>query len=126
MNIEQIEAFLFVAVTSSFSKAGESLYTTQPTVSTRIKSLESALNCKLFNRAGNNVTLTKEGEAFLPYAKNVFQNLQAGKQAVERTKSELKGEIEISAVFIAAFNFLPFVIKEFHDKFPKTKINLPL
>ncbi|MDF2680391.1 MAG: transcriptional regulator, partial [Brevibacillus sp.] len=41
MNMEQIEAFIFVALTGSFSKTAELLYLSQPTVSMRIKAMET-------------------------------------------------------------------------------------
>lgn len=123
VNIEQVEAFLYVAVTSSFSKAGEVLYTTQPTISSRIKSLESLLNCQLFDR-GNSISLTEEGEAFLPHAKKVLHHLQAGKYAVQRKNFESGGLIDISAVFTSAINFLPDLIKEFNIDYPGAKVNV--
>lgn len=123
MNIEQVEAFLYVAITSSFSKAGEVLYTTQPTISSRIKSLESLLNCKLFDR-GNSISLTEEGVAFLPHAKQVLHHLQAGKYAVQRKDFESGGLINISAVFTGAINLLPNLIKEFNIDYPDTKVNV--
>ena len=124
MNIEQIEAFLYVATTSSFSKAGEVLYTTQPTISSRIKSLETLLSCQLFDRKGNNISLTEEGEAFLPHAKNVLHHIQTGKKAVQRKNLELDGRIDMSAVFTGAINFLPYYIKGFNVKYPNVKINV--
>ncbi|MFO1445065.1 LysR family transcriptional regulator [Bacillus sp. Bva_UNVM-123] len=124
MNIEQIEAFLYVATTSSFSKAGEILYTTQPTISSRIKSLETLLSCQLFDRKGNNISLTEEGEAFLPHAKNVLHHLQTGKKAIQRKNMKLGGEIDMSAVFTGAINFLPYFIKEFNVIYPNVKINV--
>ncbi|MBI0578001.1 LysR family transcriptional regulator [Neobacillus cucumis] len=124
MNIEQIEAFIFVAVTRSFSKAGEALFTTQPTVSARIKALENSLNCQLFYRTGNTVNLTKEGSTFLPYAKDILHSLKDGQYAIQREQLKLEGEIEISAVFVAAFHFLPDLMKEFHLEFPQVKVNL--
>ncbi|MGG1401401.1 LysR family transcriptional regulator [Bacillus salipaludis] len=124
MNIEQIEAFIFVAVTRSFSKAGEALFTTQPTVSARIKALENSLNCQLFYRTGNTVNLTKEGSTFLPYAKDILHSLKDGQYAIQREQLKLEGEIEISAVFVAAFHFLPDLMKEFHNQFPQVKVNL--
>ncbi|WP_026572787.1 LysR family transcriptional regulator [Bacillus sp. UNC438CL73TsuS30] len=124
MNIEQIEAFIFVAVTRSFSKAGEALFTTQPTVSARIKALENSLNCQLFYRSGNTVNLTKEGSTFLPYAKDILHSLKDGQYAIQREQLKLEGEIEISAVFVAAFHFLPDLMKAFHHEFPQVKVNL--
>ena len=57
MNIEQLEAFVHVATTGSFSKAGDILFLSQPSVSSRIKVLEDELQATLFKRVGSKVYL---------------------------------------------------------------------
>lgn len=124
MNIEQVKAFIFVALSGSFSKAAEVLYLSQPTVSARIKNLELQLNCELFKRVGNQVMLTKEGEAFLPHAQEMLQQLRDGQLAIQRVQDKLEGELSISSVFIAANYILPDLIQEFHELYPKVKLTL--
>lgn len=124
MNKEQIEAFLFVALTGSFSKSADLLFISQPTVSMRIKTLENTLGSKLFRRSGTNVSLTSEGHIFLPYAQDVLQSLQNGQLAIQQSFGKLKGELAISAVFIAAFYILPNIIEKFHLLYPNIKLNI--
>lgn len=124
MNAEQIEAFIFVALTGSFSKTADLLYLSQPTVSMRIKALENELGCKLFQRTGNSITLTREGDVFLPYAKRVLQSLQDGQMAVQRSHGHLEGELVISAVFVAAFYILPELVETFTSLYPKIKLTI--
>lgn len=50
MKLKQLEIFVKVAETQSFSKAARELYMTQPTVSSRISSLEQELGVKLLAR----------------------------------------------------------------------------
>ena len=50
MNLKQLEAFVHVAESRSFSKAAKDLYLTQPTISAHISSLEKELNVRLFVR----------------------------------------------------------------------------
>ena len=47
LNFKQLETFIWVADLGSFRGAAERLFTTQPNISSRIASLESALNTKL-------------------------------------------------------------------------------
>lgn len=124
MNVEQIEAFIFVALTGSFSKTADLLYLSQPTVSMRIKALETSLDCKLFQRTGHTISLTKEGDIFLPYAKNILLMLQEGQQAIQRSYGDVEGELTISAVFIAAFYILPDLIEQFQQLYPKIKLTI--
>jgi DNA-binding transcriptional LysR family regulator len=124
MNLEQIEAFLYVSLTSSFSKAGEILYTSQPSISARIKSLESEVGFQLFYRSGKNIALTIEGEIFLPYAKTVAENVQAGLSAIHQKNSLPTGELSISIVLTFSNYILPILLKDFHETFPKIKLTV--
>lgn len=124
MNVEQIEAFIFVALTGSFSKTADLLYLSQPTVSMRIKALETSMGCKLFQRTGHTISLTKEGDIFLPYAKNILLTLQEGQQAIQRSYGDVEGELTISTVFVAAFYILPDLVEQFQQLYPKIKLTI--
>lgn len=124
MNAEQLEAFVFVALTGSFNKAATLLYISQPTVSMRIKSLENHLGCKLFQRTGNAISLTEEGEIFLPYAKKVLDSLQEGHHAIQRSHGKLEGDLSIGSVFGAAVHLFPSLVEQFQNLYPKVKFNL--
>jgi LysR family transcriptional regulator, low CO2-responsive transcriptional regulator len=124
MNIDHIECFVFVALTGSFSRAANLLHLSQPTVSLRIKSLETDLGYKLFQRTGNTSSLTEEGDIFLPYAKNMLQSLQKGQQAMRRNHANLDGELSISSVFGAALYLLPNMVEQFQQIYPKVKLNI--
>lgn len=62
MNSLQIQYFLSVARTSSFSKAAQINYTSQPSVSRQIVALEKELGFTLFNRDTHSVVLTDSGQ----------------------------------------------------------------
>ena len=68
MEIRQLLTFIRVVQFQSFSKAADSLGYSQSAVTIQIKNLEQDLNTHLFDRVGKRVTLTPEGERFLPYA----------------------------------------------------------
>ncbi|WP_256816453.1 LysR family transcriptional regulator [Cytobacillus sp. Bac17] len=122
MNIEQFEAFVYVSMTENFSKAGEILYISQPSVSARIKTLENEIGYTLFNRNGKNVKLTKEGEKLLPYAKNILQNIQEGILAIQKTNSKTEGEISIATVLTVGNYIFPSLVNEFFQLYPSIKL----
>lgn len=124
MNLEQIEAFLYVSLTGNFRKAGEILYISQPTVSARIKSLEGVLGFQLFNRNGKTCSLTNEGEAFLPYAKKGLEEFQSGLIATRQMSVKAKGELSISIVLTMSNNILPVLIKNFYHEYPSVKLTI--
>lgn len=70
MELKQIETFLQVVADRNMSKAAETLYITQSTVSYRLKTLEDELETVLIARkkGTQNITLTPQGEEFVPLA----------------------------------------------------------
>ena len=71
MEIKNLVTFLHVAEFGSFSRAGEQLGYSQPTVSVQIRQLEQELGVRLFDRIGHAVRLTDQGRQILPYAQQV-------------------------------------------------------
>ena len=69
--LNQIEAFHWIARLGTFHAAGAQLNLTQPTISLRIRGLEEALGCKLFERIGQRVRLTGDGAQLLPIAERI-------------------------------------------------------
>ena len=73
MNLKQLEAFVRVAETKSFSKAAKQLYLTQPTVSAHIASLERELCTCLLVRNTKEVSLTESGKELYAYAGQMLE-----------------------------------------------------
>lgn len=73
MDIKNLTTFIQVAELGSFSKAGERLGYSQPTVSVQIRQLEEELGAQLFDRIGHAVRLTEQGHRLLPYAQQVVR-----------------------------------------------------
>ncbi|WP_085993005.1 LysR family transcriptional regulator [Oceanobacillus senegalensis] len=89
MNENQLETFLTIAKFKSYSKAAVILNVTQPTITSRIKALEEILNCELFTRIGHDILLTKEGNMFMDYAKNILMYMQQSKEISNMLKDPL-------------------------------------
>ena len=73
MNNTQLETFLKLVETKSFTSTANLLGYAQSTVTTQIKQLETELNCLLFERLGKTVALTAEGERLCEYAAKMTQ-----------------------------------------------------
>lgn len=76
MDIKNLTTFVQVAELGSFSRAGERLGYSQPTVSVQIKQLEQELGFRLFDRIGHAVRLTEKGRDALQYAQQVCRLCQ--------------------------------------------------
>lgn len=82
MDIKNLTTFIQVAELGSFSKAGEKLGYSQPTVSVQIRQLEQELGTKLFDRVGHMVRLTEKGQDILLYAQQILRLTQQMSQDV--------------------------------------------
>lgn len=89
MNESQLKTFLSVAKKGSYSKAAALLNITQPTVTSRIQTLEEKLKCKLFKRIGHSVFLTKAGHLFTDHAENILNYMNHSKEIVHITKEPI-------------------------------------
>lgn len=76
MDQEQLETFLTLAETSSFTKTSEILNVVQSTITARIKALENQLNRKLFDRGTRYVRLTPDGRLFLSHAGKIVSRMR--------------------------------------------------
>ncbi|MAK74254.1 MAG: LysR family transcriptional regulator, partial [Pseudomonadales bacterium] len=91
MDTANLQAFLAVAETGSFSRAAEQLHLTQPAVSKRIAMLEQQLDARLFDRIGRHVSLTEAGMALKPRAEQVLSLLNDTRRALSNLSSEVSG-----------------------------------
>ncbi|MFJ7827929.1 LysR family transcriptional regulator [Psychrobacillus sp. NPDC096623] len=119
MNIDHLEAFMYVVHLKSIHKAANALFLSQPTVTARIKTLERELSTELFTREGRGLILTEQGRAFIPFAEQIIQTYKEGKkQMKERNEQE---EIVIGANVITSQYFIPFVLPEWKKRNPDVR-----
>lgn len=76
MTITQLQYVLAVAEHKSINSAARMLYVAQSSVSGSIKELEDELGITIYNRSNRGITITKEGEELIRYAKNVIGQYQ--------------------------------------------------
>ena len=71
MDLRSLNIFIEVAELGSFTRAGEKLGYSQPTISFQIKQLEKEMGVPLFDRIGHTVSLTDAGRDALGYAQEI-------------------------------------------------------
>lgn len=76
MDLRSLNIFIEAAELGSFTRTGEKLGYSQPTVSFQIKQLEKELGVQLFDRIGHTVSLTDAGRDALPFAQSICQMSQ--------------------------------------------------
>ncbi|MDO9085251.1 MAG: LysR family transcriptional regulator [Anaerolineaceae bacterium] len=88
MDIRQIQYFLAIVNTGSFSGAADELYISQSSLSKIIIALEKELNVFLFDRSKRKVFLTEAGQAFLGHARKLNADYKALLVELDEYKSE--------------------------------------
>ena len=76
MDLKQLQYFVACAQTGSFSDAAKILYSTQPSVSKVIKSLEDTLGMQLFERLPRGIRLTVQGQKVYQYACRITNEIE--------------------------------------------------
>ncbi len=123
MTIIQLETFLKIAETGSFTTAAGLLGYAQSTVTTQIKQLEEELDCLLFDRLGKTVVLTSEGERLETYAEKMMQLQREILLEVPATE-ETAGLIRLGVSESLCYNRLPQALLHFKQKYPAVEIQL--
>lgn len=123
--LDQLQVFLAVAETGSFSAAARRLNRAQSVVSYTIANLEAQLEVKLFSREGTREpVLTTEGKVMLPDARRMIAVLQDIRARAEGLKSGLEPELTIAVDVTLPSPVLVDVLKAFNDEFPTVTLRL--
>ena len=122
MQTELLEGFLEVAERGNLSHAAKALYVNQPTLTTRLQTLERALGQQLFQRTRRGMRLTEAGRAFLPYAQRALRAIRDGMQAADDSQSGDSGRLVIGAAPAVSTYTLPDYLQRFVGSRPGVKI----
>ncbi|MGH1357605.1 MAG: LysR family transcriptional regulator [Burkholderiaceae bacterium] len=122
MTFDQIRSFYLIAVLGTFAQAARRMNTTQPGISARIAALESHLNVKLFDRAGQRATLTNEGRRFLRSAEKLLE-IQS-EILTETGAGQLTEVVRIGVSDTMAVTWVPGFLADLRQAFPDIFIEL--
>lgn len=73
MTLQQLKYVITVAETGTITEAANRLYVSQPSLTNAIHELEKEMNIVIFNRTNKGITLSKEGDDFLGYVRQVLE-----------------------------------------------------
>jgi DNA-binding transcriptional LysR family regulator len=124
MDLRRLEIFAKVAELGSFSRAAETLFLTQPTVSEHVRALEDELGVQLLDRLGRGATPTPAGQLLLAYARRMLTLSREAHQALERFQGRMSGELVVGGSTIPGEYVLPALVGQFKAKYPDISISL--
>ncbi|MBC3953590.1 LysR family transcriptional regulator [Pseudomonas triticifolii] len=97
MQIPEIEVFIGIAASGSLSEAARRLGLSAMTVSRRLASLESDLGVRLVHRTTRSVSLTPEGEVFLPHARTMLEASETARATLKTDTRSAGGTLRVTA-----------------------------
>ena len=121
--LDQIRTFLAVVRLGGMHPAAGTLGLTQPAITARIKNLEAALSCALFERTPTGMKLTKRGELLVAHAEK-FEHLIELVHRDVIDPAGLEGRLRIGASETIAACWLPDLVSRLHGIYPKLEIDL--
>ena len=93
MTLQQLKYVTTIANIGSISEAAKRLFVSQPSLTKAIKELEKEMGITIFDRTNKGITVSKEGERFLGYARQV---LEQAALLEEQYKSQSGGKKQFS------------------------------
>lgn len=122
MNLRQIETFVHVAETGSFSKAALLLDIAQPALSRQVRALETELRETLLIRTGRGVTLTDAGRRLLEHGHGIMQRVVLAKEDLGAQRNEPVGRIVVGLPPSLARRLTLPLIDIFSKDMPKARL----
>jgi len=122
-SLAQLEAFDAICRLGTFHAAAAALNVTQPTVTLRIRELESALKTQLFVRRGRAATLSAEGTVISQYVAQGLLLLEEMEQQL-RTGNPLEGSLRLGTNDMIAITCLPDIIQALKAAYPRLRVEL--
>ncbi len=123
LTFRQLQVFLSVYETASYSKAGEQLGLTQPAVSSQMRQLEAALDVPVFEYVGRKLYCTAAGETLVKSIRVMFDELRFLQSDLAAMKGQVAGDLNIVAVNTAQY-VVPYLLKPFCEQHPALNVNV--
>ena len=97
MNIEYLRLFVRIASMQNISQAGKELGLSAAVSSSYVNKLEESLGVRLIHRTTRKVSLTEEGQAFLPHAHEVLESIETARASVGVGSVRPQGKLRVAA-----------------------------
>lgn len=126
MDILSLRLFVRVAELGSVSAAGRDLSLSSASASARLVKLEETVGCRLFHRTTRAVSLTTDGETFLPYVQQAIETLEIGLSAIGTQGAQAQGVLRMTMPgSFGRMHVIPS-LAEFQERYPLVSLDLRL
>ena len=113
MTLQQLKYVITVASAGTITEAANALYISQPSLTNSIHELEKEMNITIFNRTNKGISLSKEGEIFLGYARQILEQATILEDKYKGNKGGKKQFCVSTQHYSFAVNAFVDLIKEY-------------
>ncbi len=124
LNLNQLQTFVQVVATGSFSAAADRLGLSQPAVSLQIRQLERRLGLKLLERLGRSLKPTAAGAILLDHAERIQGSVDQALQALASHGETITGRVAIGTGATACIHLLPPLLGQLRQRFPQLDVRV--
>lgn len=122
LDLDQLQTFIAIADSGSFTKAAEEVHRTQSAVSMQMRRLEERIGKPLFEKDGRTNRLSEDGEKLLSYARRM---IRLNRETLAAFDDQcLEGHIRIGTPDDYADRFLPEIMARFARSNPRVELSV--
>ena len=126
MDIQSLRLFVLASETLNISAAGRTLGMAPAVASGRLAKLENLLGAELLHRSTRKVSVSLEGQDFLPYARELIAQEEAALAAMGKSKAKIGGTLRFAAPSTFAQLYIAPLLPTFMDQYPDLTLDLHL
>ncbi len=124
MTLTELRYIVAVARERHFGRAAEACHVSQPTLSIAIKKLEDELEMKIFERGGNDVSVTPLGADIVAQAQRVIEQAGEIKEIARSGKDPLAGPLRLGIIYTIGPYLLPLLVRKMIERVPQLPLIL--
>jgi LysR family positive regulator for ilvC len=124
MDVRQLRQFLHLAEALHFGRASAASNVSPSALSRSIRQLETELGAVLFDRDNRSVTLTRQGETFLAWAREVLTGWDVVRHTLQEQSGDLQGEVSLYCSVTASYSFLFDLLGKLRRDHPRIELKL--
>lgn len=124
MDLAKLRIFAAVARLGNFTRAAETLYLTQPTVSQQIAALEAQVGTPLIERLPRRLRLTPAGEALLPFAERMLALADEATEAARAAAGLADRTLRLGVGHTLATYLLPGLLSRYRARSPRRLVRI--
>jgi LysR family positive regulator for ilvC len=124
MDLRQLRQFVALAEALHFGRASAATHVSPSALSRGIRQLEDELGAPLFDRDNRSVALTRPGETFLAWAREVLTGWDEVRHTLQAQSGTLQGEVSLYCSVTASYSFLFELLSRLRRDHPRIEIKL--